>query len=114
MCNPVTYVTCFYNAAIIDIFKYLRISKDIMGIKQINFKIPENLHFAAENYALNFGFRNIQELIATSLREKIFESNSYDNSFSDEEIGLIDSLVEKSIVKGDIISREELNKTLLK
>lgn len=95
-------------------FKYLKISKDIMEVKQINFKMPENLHFAAENYARNFGFRNVQELIAESLREKIFENKSYDDDFSDEEIFLIDSLVEKSIAKGDIISREELNKTLLR
>ena len=85
-----------------------------MEVKQINFKMPGNLHFSAENYARNFGFRNIQELLAESLREKIFESNSYDEDFSDKEIFLIDSLIEKSIVKGDIISEEELNKTLLK
>ncbi len=85
-----------------------------MEVKQINFKMPENLHFAAENYARNFGFRNVQELIAESLREKIFESNSYDDDFSDKEIVLIDSLIEKSIMKGDVISEEELNKTLLK
>ena len=85
-----------------------------MEVKQINFKMPGNLHLAAENYVRSFGFRNIQELIAESLREKIFESNYYDDSFSEEEIDFIDSLVERSLAKGDIISREELNKTLLK
>jgi len=83
-----------------------------MEIKQINFKMSEKLYFTAENYAQNFGFRNIQELIAASLREKIFEGSLYDNSFSDEEIDMIDSLMEKSIAKGDIISEEELKKTL--
>ena len=85
-----------------------------MEVKQINLKMPENLRLAAENYAKSFGFRNIQELIAESLREKIFEKNSYDDSFSDGEIAFIDSLIERSIARGDIISREELNKTLLK
>ena len=84
-----------------------------MEIKQINFKMPRNLHFAAENYARSFGFRNIQELIAESLREKIFEKNSYDENFSSEEINFIDSLVEKSIEKGKIGSEKELNEILL-
>ena len=84
-----------------------------MEVKQINFKMPENLHFAAENYVRSFGFRNIQELIAESLREKIFESNSYDDSFSEEEIDFIDSLVERSIREGKVSSEEELNKILL-
>ena len=84
-----------------------------MEVKQINFKMPGNLHFAAENYVRNFGFRNIQELIAESLREKIFESNSYDNSFSEEEIDFIDSLVERSLREGRVSSEEELNKILL-
>lgn len=84
-----------------------------MEVKQINLKMAEKLYFAAENYAQNFGFRNIQELIAASLREKIFEKNSYDEDFSSEEIFLIDSLIEKSIEKGAISSEAELNKILL-
>ena len=75
--------------------------------------MPENLHLAAKNYVRSFGFRNIQELIAESLGEKIFESNSYDDSFSEEEIDFIDSLVERSIREGKVSSEEELNKILL-
>ena len=95
-------------------FKYLKIPKDTMGVRQINLKMSKYFRLAAESYARNFGFRNVQELIAESLREKIFEKNSYDNSFSEEEIDFIDSLAERSLAKGDIISREELNKTLLR
>ena len=84
-----------------------------MEIKQINLKVAENLHSAAESYAKNFGFRNIQELIAESLREKVFVKNKYDETFSDEEINLIDNLIEESMKKKRMISEEELNKVLL-
>jgi len=43
-----------------------------MDIKQINLKLPKSFIDAAERYAKNFGFRNIQELAAASMREKIF------------------------------------------
>ncbi len=85
-----------------------------METKQINVKLPNNLIKAAENYVRNYGYRNIQELAAESLREKIFEKNEYDEDFSGEEIELIDSLIELSIKKGDFVSEEELNKALLR
>jgi len=85
-----------------------------MEIKQINLKLPENLHNAAESYARNFGFRNVQELIAESIREKVFEDNRFDETFSDQEIELIDSLIEKSVKTREFVSEEELNKILLK
>ena len=47
-----------------------------MDIQQINLKLPKNLIEAAENYVKNFGFRNIQELAAASMREKIFKTES--------------------------------------
>ena len=53
-------------------------------MKQINLKLPENLFDAAERYAERFGFRNLQELAAESMREKIFEKNAYDENFSKE------------------------------
>lgn len=80
-----------------------------MEIKQINLKVPENLHSAAESYAENFGFRNIQELIAESLREKVFENNIYDETFSDVEVGLIDNLIEESVNNKKLVSEKELN-----
>ena len=85
-----------------------------MKIKQINLKVPKNLHSAAESYAKNFGFRNIQELIAESIREKVFENNRYDEVFSDDEINLIDNLIETSVKNKQFVSEEELNKILSK
>ena len=84
-----------------------------MGIKQINLKLPENLHSAADSYAKNFGFRNLQELIAESIREKVFENNRYDETFSEGEINLINALI-GSFAKKKLVSEEELNKILLK
>ena len=83
-------------------------------MKQINLKLPEKLVKAAERYVENFGFRNIQELAAESIREKIFEKNEYDESVSKEESELIDQLISLSIKKRDIVSEDELNKVLLK
>jgi hypothetical protein len=91
-----------------------RCFKISMAIKQINLKLPENLFNAANNYVKNFGFRNIQELVSASLREKIFDHNEYDESFSDKEIELIDKLIEVSIKNKDFSSEEELDKLLLK
>lgn len=93
-------------------FKYLKISIDIMETKQVNLKISRNLLEAAESYVKQFGYRNIQELMAESMREKIFEKNEFDETFSDKEIELIDNLIEHSIKNNEIISEEELNKTL--
>ena len=84
-----------------------------MELKQINLKLPQNLITAAESYTKNFGFRNIQELAATSMREKIFQQNQFDETFTDKEITFIDNLIETSIRPGDISSEEELNKILL-
>jgi len=83
-----------------------------MEIKQINLKLPQNLIAAAESYAKNFGFRNIQELAATSIREKIFQQNQFDETFTDKEITLIDNLIGTEI-KSNLSSEEELNKILL-
>lgn len=84
-----------------------------MEVRQVNMKMPENLHEAAESYAKNFGFRNVQELMAESLREKVFEKNMFDEGFSEKEIELIDNLIGISIKRGDLSSEEELNKILL-
>ncbi len=82
-------------------------------MEQINLKLPENLKKAAERYVDNFGFRNIQDLAAEAIREKIFKKNEYDENFSKEEIELVDNLISLSIKKEDIVSEEELNKLLL-
>ena len=84
-----------------------------METKQINLKISKNLLEAAESYAKQYGYKNIQELISESMREKIFERNEFDETFSDKEIEVIDSLIESSVGK-KLISEDELNKILLK
>lgn len=80
-------------------------------MQQFNLKIPDNLLKAARSYVDNFGFKNIQELALESMREKIFEKNNYDETFSEKEIDLIDNLISSSAKK--IVSEEELNKVLL-
>lgn len=85
-----------------------------MESKQINLKLSPNLIKAAESYAKNFGFKNIQELAATSIREKVLEQNRFDETFSEKELTLIDNIIETSIEKKPLISEEELNKILLK
>jgi len=95
------------------IYKYQKISIDIMETKQINLKLSNNLIIAAESYARNYGYRNLQELTSESLREKVFENNEFDENFSDEEVNLIDSLIDLSLKKKAVVSEEEINKTLL-
>ncbi len=58
-----------------------------MDTKQINLKLPKNFVDAAENYAKNFGFRNIQELATASMREKIFGKKEINKDiFADEKL----------------------------
>ncbi|MBS3081847.1 hypothetical protein J4416_02840 [Candidatus Pacearchaeota archaeon] len=80
--------------------------------EQINLKLSKGLLEAAQRYAINFGYRNVQELVAESMREKIFEKNEYDEGFSDKEIELVDSLIEMSVKSGKLVSEEELKKAL--
>ncbi len=84
-----------------------------METKQINLKIPVNLLEAANSYAKNFGFRNVQELATMSMREKIFDNNEFDETFSEKEISLIDDLIEKTIKRKRFSNEKELNKMLL-
>jgi len=85
-----------------------------MSTKQLNLKMSKNLLDAAERYAKEFGYRNVQELAAESIREKIFEKNEFDETFSNEEINLIDELITLSIKNNLIISEEELFENLKK
>ena len=84
-----------------------------METKQINLKLPMNLLIAADSYAKNFGFRNIQELATESIREKVFEKNEYDETFNEKEVELIDNFIEKVIKNNDFVNEIELNKFLL-
>ncbi len=81
--------------------------------KQINLKLSKNLIESARKYAEIYGYRNIQELAAESIREKIFKNNKFDETFTDKEIGLIDNLIELSSKKEIIVSEKELNKAFL-
>jgi len=74
-----------------------------MGTKQVNLKISKELYSAAESFAGSYGYRNVQELAADSLREKIFEKSGYDESFSEQEIGLIDRIIEKTVKSGKLV-----------
>ena len=84
-----------------------------MKTKQINLKITSDFLKAAQSYAKNFGFRNIQDLATESMREKIFEKNKFDEIYNEKEIELIDNLIEKIIKNKDFSTEEELNKILL-
>ncbi|MFH1225366.1 MAG: hypothetical protein V1676_06215 [Candidatus Diapherotrites archaeon] len=83
-----------------------------MATKQINLKLSKNLADAAESFAGAYGYRNVQDLAAECLREKIFERGEFDESFSGREIGFIDSLIEKSIKAGKVRDEKELAKAL--
>ncbi len=82
-------------------------------MQQINLKLPDNLLDAANSYVDHYGFRNIQELATVAIREKVFDKNEYDETFSKEEIELIDELIASSIKKGEVVSEKEINKILL-
>jgi hypothetical protein len=83
-----------------------------MALQQINLRLPVNLINAAKNYAEHFGFKNVQELTAEALREKVMEESEFDETFSKEEILLIEELAKVSIKKGLLGTEEELRKIL--
>ncbi|MEA3329665.1 MAG: hypothetical protein U9Q06_02885 [Nanoarchaeota archaeon] len=85
-----------------------------METQQINLKISKQLAEAAERFARTYGYRNIQELAAESMREKIFEKSEFDETFTEKEIELIEALIVHSIKNKDFSTEEEMNKILLK
>lgn len=97
----------------LNIFEYLQVSGDTM-LKQINLKMPEPLFKAAKAHVEHFGYKNIQELALESMREKIFEKEQYDDSFTEKEIELIDKIITKSLKKKAFATEEELRKALRK
>ncbi len=66
-----------------------------MGLKQINLKLSPTL------------------ISAAAIRERIFGQNQFDETFTDQEIALIDSLIETSVNKNLLVSEKELNIILL-
>lgn len=83
-----------------------------MGTRQLNLKISEELAEAAERFAKTYGYRNIQELAAECMREKIFEESEFDETFTEKEIELIEALAIHSIKNDKLISEEELFSSL--
>ncbi len=79
---------------------------------QINLRLPENLAKAATNYAKHYGYRNLQELATQTLREKVMEESEFDETFSQKEIELFETLAELSIKNGWLRSKEELLEVL--
>lgn len=78
---------------------------------QINLRLSEDLKKAAEKYAKLHKYKNLQELAKEAIREKVIEKN-YDESFTPNEIGLIDKIIEVSILKGKLRSEKELMNAL--
>ncbi len=84
-----------------------------METEQINIRLSEKLLEVAKRYAENYGYKDVEELANDSIRKKVFEDNEFDDSFTEKEIKLVDSLINTSIEKQETISEDELNKTLL-
>lgn len=83
------------------------------NVEQINLKLSKNLIKAARRYAEIYGYKNIQELAADSIRKKIFNDNEFDETFSDKDINLIDNLISLASQKKNLVSEEQINKILL-
>ena len=84
-----------------------------METQQINLKISKQLAQAAERFAKSYGYRNIQELAAECIRQKVFEESEFDETFTEKEIELIDELITLSIKNKLFSTEEEMNKILL-
>lgn len=54
-----------------DIFKYLKISLDIMS-EQINIRMSQDFLKRAETYAQKKGYLSVQEFFREAVREKLF------------------------------------------
>ena len=85
-----------------------------MTLKQVNLTLPKTMVKAAEEYAKRFGFRNIQELAAESMREKIFFQKEYDEELTPKEVEIIDTFIDKTLKNKKLLANEEdLDKALL-
>ncbi|MCK5601679.1 hypothetical protein KAR91_07420 [Candidatus Pacearchaeota archaeon] len=84
-----------------------------METKQINLKLSKNLVETAEKFAETYGYKNIQELAAECIREKVFQESEFDETFSEKEIELIEELLAISLKNKLFSTEEEMNKILL-
>jgi len=80
--------------------------------KQLNVKISDEFYLAGVKFAEHFGYRNIQDAMITSFREKLLDKGVFDNSFSKKEISLIDKIIDKSLKGGKLGSEKKLMKAL--
>jgi len=83
-----------------------------MKNQQINLKLPERMVKEARKYAEIYGYRSLQELTVDALREKIFDREEFDETFTGDEIALIDEVIEKSIRRKKIKTEDDLKKAL--
>ena len=86
-----------------------------MVYKQINLTLPRNLQAAVEDYAKKFGFKNVQELAAQAIREKVFHSDiEYDDDLTPKEVMLIEKFIDVTFKnKKQMVDEKDLNKALL-
>lgn len=83
-----------------------------MVLKQINLTLSSELQKAATDYSIRFGFRNIQDLAAEALREKVFFSD-YDNEITNDEKKIIEKFIDVTLKNKKLLSTEqELDKAL--
>ncbi len=76
---------------------------------QINLTLPDNLLAAAEKYVEAFGFKNVQDLAAEAIREKVFEDK--DDDLTEEEMKLANKII-KIALKSGIGTEKELDEAL--
>ena len=80
--------------------------------KQLNVKLSDELFVVGARFAEKYGYRNIQEVMISSFREKLLDRGMFDNSFSKKEVSLIDEIIDKSIKGGKLGSEKKLMKAL--
>ncbi len=79
---------------------------------QISLKMPPKLYSAAEKYLDKYGYRNIQELVYESVREKVFGKQQDDDELTEGEIKLIDDIISKVLKKRRLVGESQLRRAL--
>jgi Arc/MetJ-type ribon-helix-helix transcriptional regulator len=78
--------------------------------EQINVRMPKMLMESASNYAKEFGYSNVQDLMKEALRQKLFD----EGEITRKELELIREVKDLSLSKNSYLSEEELFKKLSK
>lgn len=77
-----------------------------MESKQVNISIPKRLYEETTNYAKEFGYKNIQEVILESLRNKVI----FDTENSEENLELNPEYIKKILsldMKKDFLNEKD-------